>query len=236
VGDLGFGFFNAGGEVAVVSFGLVGAGFLLSAVAALAFAAAVGAVADDCRSDGWLVFGFGAAALTGSFVTGFAAGLAVAAVFDNGAAALEAGAAAEGFTLVGVLGIVFGNGLLRGVLLDVEALVVEMAAGLVGSSLPFFAGVPFALTLLDAGLGVFVAGAALAGFNSSAGAGRALPPETADASVGSAGLRDTSSCAPVVALSGFSAGVSSTGSGAASASFTGSSSTTASSGAGASSG
>ena len=222
-------------------FGLVGAGFLLSAAAALALAAAVGAVAVDCRNDGWLVFCLGAAALTGSFATGFAAGLADAAGFDTGVAALEAGAAAEGFTLVGVLGIVFGNGLFRAVLLDAVAFVVEMAAGFVGSSLSFFAGVPFALTLLDAGFGVFaagaiVAGAALAGFKSSAGAGRALPPETADASVGSAGLRDTSSCAPVVALSGFSAGVSSTGSGAASASFTGSSSTTASSGAGASSG
>lgn len=229
-------------------FGLVAAGFLFSVATVFAFAAAVGAVAVDWRSDVWLVFGFGAAALAGSFAAGFAAGLAAAAGFETGVAAFGAGAAAEGLVLVGVFGAALSSGLFAGVLFDVEALVVEIAAGFLDSSLPFAAGVPFALVLLEAGFGVCTAGSARAagatgevfkgsvsaGFNSSAGEGRALPPETAEVSVGSAGFRDASSCAPVVALSGFSAGVSCTGASVASCSFAGSSLTAGSSGAGAS--
>jgi hypothetical protein len=238
------GFLKAGGEVG--SFGLVAAGFLFSVAAVFAFAAAVGAVAVDCRRDVWLVFGLGAAALAGSFAAGFAVGLAAAAGFETGVAAFGAGAAEEDLVLVGVFGAALGSGLLTGVLFDAEALEVEIAEGLLGSSLPFVVGVPFTLEVLEAGFGVFPAGSAgfpgatravfegsvSAGFSSSAGEGSALPPETADASIGSAGFRDTSSCAPIVALSGFSAGVSCTGAGVASCSFTGSSSTAGSSGAG----
>lgn len=263
VGDFGLGFLKAGGEVGslyLVSchrgalephdtyLGLVVTGFLFSVAAIFAFAAAVGAVAIDCRREVWLVFGFGAAALTGSFAAGFAAGLAAAADFETGVAALGAGAAAAGLALVGVFGATLGSGLLTGVLFDAEALVVEIAAGFLASSLPFVVGVPFALEVLVAGFGVFTAGSAGAAgaagsvfegsasvrFNSSTGEGSALPPETADASVRSAGFRDTPSCAPVVALSGFSAGISCTGAGVASCSFTGSSSTAGSSGTGAS--
>lgn len=231
-------------------FGLAVAGFLVSAVAVFAFAAAVGAVAVDCRNDVSLVFALDTAALSGSFGAGLAAGLADAAGFDTGVAPLEAGAAVEDLVAVGVLGATFGKGLLAGVLLDVEALAVEMVTGFLGSSLPLVVGVPLALALLGVAFGVptvdsfFAAGVAavvetgsvLAGSKSSAGGERALPPDTAEASVGSAGLRETSSCAPVVALSGFSAGVSCTGSRLALCSFSGSSSTAASSGVGAFSG
>lgn len=231
-------------------FGLVAAGFLISVAAVFAFAAAVGAVAVDCRKDVWLVFGFGAAALTGSLGAGFAVVLAAATGFETGVAAFGADTAAEGLVLVGVFGAAFGSGLFTGVLFDAEALVVEIAAGFLGSSLPFVASVPFALVALEADFGVWTAGSAGAAgavgdvfegslsesFKSSASGERALPPETAEASVGSAGFRETSSCAPVVGLSGFSAGVSCAGARVASCSFTGSSLTAASSGAGASSG
>lgn len=152
---------------------------MFSAAGVFALAAAVGAVAVDARREVWLVFGLGAAALIGSFegagfaagfATGFAAGLAAAAGF-------ETGAAVECFGMVGVFGAAFGSGLLMGVLLDAEALVVEIAAGFLDSGLPFVVGAPFNLALLAAGFGVSTAGSAgtvgavsaLAGCKSSAG-------------------------------------------------------------------
>lgn len=75
-------------------FGLVVAGFLFSVTIVFDFAAAVGAVAVDCRRDVWLVFGLGAVGLTGSLAAGFTVGLAAAAGFKTGVAAFGAGAAA----------------------------------------------------------------------------------------------------------------------------------------------
>jgi hypothetical protein len=134
--------------VVLVATGLAVTGFLFSGAGALVFVAAlaVGAVAVDNapgRSEARLVLG--GAGLTGSFAAAGFGTAFVATGFDTTGFGFAATAGAAVFGVVGVLGIDLGSGLLPAGTFDVDAFVVEIAAGFLISAFGFATGVPFAL-------------------------------------------------------------------------------------------